>query len=173
MKSRSGQIQQVFIYLVAIFIIGAIALIGAKSLFGIMDQKEQVDYLTFKENIKNEVEDNNIYGTINERRFSVPGSMKKICFVDTETFFEGLGAELKRNSFNADTGNDEIDFIIQDSVRDGVKANIFLSDGQTVVPIGYSNKVQTDKDITCINNTNGYFNIVFKGQGRKTLILPK
>ncbi|MFP4118434.1 MAG: hypothetical protein ACLFTH_00075 [Candidatus Woesearchaeota archaeon] len=167
MNTTKGQIKQVFIYLVAIFIIGAIALIGAKSLFGIMDQKEQVDYLTFKENIVDEVEDNNIYGTVNERRFSAPGTMNKLCFINS-AFFNGDQAF--RNSFEADTGVSAIDFVIEDSVKDNVENNIFVSDGQTVVAIGYSDKVLTNDDVVCINTTNGYFNLKFKGRGRQTLV---
>ena len=169
MKTNKGQIQQVFTYLVAIFIIGAVALIGAKSLFGIMDQKDQIDFVTFKEDVVNEIEDNNIYGTVNEMRLSAPAKMTQLCIVNSETL-NSIQQEDNTVNFQISTGNEDIDFIVEDSVLDEVKTNIFVSNGKLVYPIGYTSKAVVNGDVTCINATNGFFNLKFKGQGRTTLV---
>lgn len=164
MMSKQAQIQQIFTYLTTIFVIGAIAVIGAQSLFGIMDQNDQVQYITFKENVKQAIEDNNVYGTVNEKTFSTPSPMRKLCLVDKDV----LATRSSRNSFNANTDNDIVNYVIEDSVHDGVKANMFLTDGNHVISIGYSRKLTTSQDMVCINSTNGHFTFKLEGQGRTT-----
>ncbi len=168
MMSKRAQIQEIFTYLATIFVIGAIAVIGAQSLFGIMNQNEQVQYITFKENVKQVIDDNNVYGTVNEKRFSTPSPMRQLCLVDEGVF----ATRSSRNSFDANTDNDIVNYFIEDSVHDGVKVNMFLTDGNYVRPIGYSRKLTTSQDMICINSINGYFTLKLEGQGRTTLVKP-
>ncbi|MGM5480182.1 MAG: hypothetical protein ACQESC_01860 [Nanobdellota archaeon] len=161
----TAQINHVFTFLITIFIIGAVALIGASSLFNILGQKEQIDYISFKETILNEIDQNNIYGTITKRSFSAPAKTNRLCILSS-TVIEESSSEL---SFPEELTPSQ-EFILKDSVGDGIQTNVFLTTEDIIIPIGYSKKAVVEDGVSCFNSTNGKFDLVFKGQGRTTHI---
>lgn len=168
--NSKAQIKQVFTYLVSLLLIGAIALIGVQSLSGILGQQEDISFITFTEDLVYDISQHNIYGTVHEQRYSLPKGMSMICFVDASMILSDNDAQ----TFDTDTGIEHVDYVLDSSVSDRVESNIFLANSEVIVPIGFSRMLtvpQPEKPL-CVNATQGYVELTFKGQGRTTQVSP-
>lgn len=168
--NSKGQIKQVFTYIVSLLLIGAIALVGVQSLSGILSQQEDIQFITFTEDLVYDISQHNIYGTVHEQRYALPKDMSALCFVDASILLsEDNGA-----SFSSNTQRDHVDFVIDSSVDDNVRSNLFLVNSDVVVPIGFSRMLRTPtpQHTLCVNASQGYVELTFKGQGRMTEVSP-
>ncbi len=163
---RKAQINHVFMFLIAIMIIGAIALIGMRSINGIMKDKCTADIIIFKNEITEKIASNNDYGSVNYEKISAPCKYYTLCLVDAQTIknpllLTGMGYPGEQ--------------IIRDSVKDGVEKNIFLIGKDEVRSIGYVKqlKLSDPSNVTCIRKKAGVFNLLLKGQGRLTEVSEK
>ncbi|MBU0665813.1 MAG: hypothetical protein ABIC91_01350 [Nanoarchaeota archaeon] len=156
---KKAQIQQTFIYILTIILVGIILLIGYKSIGSIMSKGCDVEKTTFKSDIKALVERYNSYGSLNREEMNAPCDYSKVCFVDANEV--GVGTFTTTNK------------IIKDSVNAGIEQNIFLiKEGSPSItePIGFSEAIKVDSKIICINETNNKFKIQFEGTGKYTKI---
>jgi hypothetical protein len=164
---KQGQINHVFMFIMALFVIGAIALIGVRSISGIMEDKCTADFVIFKDKLTSVISNNNDYGSVNYERLSTPCKYHTLCMVDQSRIENGLS--LTVNDFPGA-------FIITRSVNDGVEANVFLIDEDGgVQEVGYIKqlKLQDPTNATCIRVKSGAFNLLLKGQGRLTEVSEK
>lgn len=157
---RKGQMQQVFIYLMTMIIVGLIILIGYKAIGGLINKGCDVEVNTFQKTLESYIVKHSSYGSMHKETLNVPCSYRQICFVDTDDI---INSNYKDNSDN---------LIIESSVKSGIEQNIFLVSDKVTVPFGFMEKiiVGTEDIAYCINNTNGKFYMRFEGLGRRTNI---
>ncbi len=78
-----SQIQsQVFVYLLALVVVGVIALIGFQSINSILQKKAMIEMATFKKDFANAVHDNSNWNEVNNIKFRLPNQAMAICFYD-------------------------------------------------------------------------------------------
>lgn len=84
MKNKKAQIQtQIFVYVLATIIIGAILLYGYRSIFMMREKGEQIDLISFKSEVQEEIiKMSNDYGSSRIVKFRTPSSSQEICFID-------------------------------------------------------------------------------------------
>lgn len=163
---KKAQINHVFMFLIAILIIGAIALIGVRSISGIMKDKCTADFVVFKNQIKQVISGNNDYGSVNYEKINAPCKYEMVCLVDA--------SQIKNYQLNESQdfpGNK----IIFSSVKDGVEMNVFLIGKDEVKPVNYVKelKLSDPKNVLCVKRKGGVFNLLLKGKGRLTEVSEK
>lgn len=91
---RKGQIAgQVFIYMIAIVVVGLIVVYGYSAIRGFTQRGEEVEYLTLKTSIENSVRAIvSDYGSIKRPDISVPGKYEMVCFVDKDATDASIAA---------------------------------------------------------------------------------
>jgi hypothetical protein len=84
MKNKKSQIQtQIFVYVLATIIIGAILLYGYRSIFMMREKGEQIDLISFKSEVQEEIiKMSNDYGSSRILKFRTPSSFQEVCFID-------------------------------------------------------------------------------------------
>ena len=171
---KKAQLNQVFIMIFALLIIGTVAVLGVRSVGGLLDDKCTVDMVTFKDKITGTIANRNDFGAVHEERISSPCGFAQICLVDRR-----LIAYAKEHPRNIDPtfiaayeSASHINFIIDDSVRDGVENNVFLLDEGYTVAVGYAEELQVlePSGVYCQNARSGTFNFKMAGVGRYTEI---
>lgn len=172
-----GQINQVFIFLIAILVIGLIVVVASKSMGGLIKDKCNTDLITFKDEITTEIAANNDYGSRNEIKLISPCQYTSLCVVDT--------AILSGDAVKADLIGGQIQqlgsfpgaFMIGNSIQGQVQSNIFLTtqDGKETIEVGYVEQLKLTveendplSNVMCFNSTAGYFRIRTEGLGRYT-----
>ena len=153
-----GQMQQVFIYIMTIVVIGIILLLGYRAIDGLIAKGCDVEQTTFKSSMENYISKYSSFGSLHKETISVPCDYRQICFVDAD--------KINDDTFNTDNG------IIESSVQAGIEQNIFLEKKGVTDPIGFMKEVDIESvsGIECIENRNGKFYITFEGLGRSTRI---
>lgn len=175
MITQKGQINQVFIFLIAILVIGLIVVVASKSMGGLIKDKCNVDLITFKDTITSEIAANNDYGSRNEIKLSSPCQYTTLCVVDAGVL------ESDTNSYQAGVNVAAKQFpgafIIGTSIEEQVKTNIFLvsQDGKETIEAGYVEQLKLNVDpndplsnVLCVNSSGGYFKLRTEGLGRFT-----
>jgi len=152
-----GQIQQVFIYILTIIIVGLILLIGYRAIGGLMEKGCKVEMTTFKSNLESFITKYSSYGSFHEETMKAPCSFASICFVDTQDIEDGTDFPTAPE-------------VIRQSVLDNIQENIFLFKTEVTEPAGFMSEIHVDDGMICINNSNGNFYIAFHGLGKKTNI---
>ncbi len=162
---RRAQINQVFIFIMALLIIGVIVLVFSKSLLGILGDKCVADSVRFKENVIRSVALNNDYGSVHNMELFTPCDYHTLCLVDSRA----IGSPLE-GVFPGET-------IIKDSVEDGVLTNVFLIKGENEVrPVAYISQLhlytaeETPVLVLCNVTKGGKFKLITRGEGRTTLV---
>lgn len=162
---RKGQIQQVFIYIMTIIVVGLILLVGYKSIGGLMKKGCDVEMSTFKSTIESYVSKYTSYGDLHTEYIKVPCSFSEICFIDTKAVTDGkdLSSSMDSTKYG----------IIIDSVNNEIQENIFLVKKEVTEPAGYMKEIMVDNGTfkyICMENVNGKFYIKFQGLGRQVNI---
>jgi hypothetical protein len=83
MKSIKAQINQMFIWIMVLFIIGAVALIGVRSIGGLVEDKCVVDQVRFEDKLSEVIRLNNDFGSVNLESLTMPCGYHTICFADS------------------------------------------------------------------------------------------
>ena len=164
MKNKA-QMNQVFVFLIAMLVIAAIALVGVKSVQSIMDQKCSADGLIFQDRISSATKNANAIKTVNKELISSPCNYKKLCLIDASAI--GNPAVFIHNEEFPGS------YIIKSGVLDGVKQNVFLINSKNeVLPGGYISQLALVNASAplCINATYGKYELVLYGKGRTTLV---
>jgi len=157
-----GQIQHAFLFILFILVIGFMAIIGYGAIKDIFSGSCDLDRVTFSDKISNMFERYDDYGSLHKEQIKLPCGATKICFVDSSVYGGGwtAGAPVMADR--------DLEKII--STAEFEKFNIFIQ-GELPEPIGYSNKIRVDSaEFVCITSQSGVINLVFKGEGQKTLV---
>ena len=111
--SKRAQIQsQHLIYIFALVIVVLILILGYKTTSGYQRKTDQISQIQFEQKLRNDVESlSSDYGSVKVKEYQLPPGFDEICFVDLE---------------KVDTENIFNYPLIKDSVKSGVKANVFL-----------------------------------------------
>lgn len=150
---RHGEVQQVFIYLMVIIVVGAIMLIGYNAIYGLIDKKCDVELATFRSDLRSDLQRNSNFGSSQSRTYNAPCDYVKICFVEQEIIRNGLGVSAGElypaiyQEVSEETGRNI--FLIKDGVAEDIN---FAFEG-LAVPNGY----------VCISVKGGSFEIRMKG----------
>ncbi|MFC2135432.1 hypothetical protein ACFLTH_12535 [Bacteroidota bacterium] len=158
---KKGQIQQVFIYIITIIVVGLILLIGYRSIGGLMKKGCDVEMTSFKSSLESYISKYDSYGDLHKESIKVPCSYREICFINTDAI---------NNGENLDG---DIDLIIKDSVSAKIQENVFLVKTDAVEPFGTffpEIKVDNTARYVCMENMGGRFYIKFHGLGKQVNI---
>ncbi len=158
---KKGQlIGQVFIYIMAIVVVGVIALIAYQAIIGIMEKSCNAEKAKFKTDVSVYIEKYTSFGSFNKRTISAPCDYEEICFVDSKSVIEGIELTQCANG------------IIKDSVRSKIEQNVFVVSNHKTIGIDYSSLIKTtqERNCTCIPVKNSNFYINFEGLGYGTRI---
>ncbi|MFP4567925.1 MAG: hypothetical protein ACLFN8_03190 [Candidatus Woesearchaeota archaeon] len=162
MNNKKAQIQQVFTYLMAILIIGAILLLGVRSIGNIQGKACDVDEVTFKRDLENLMSKHANTGNIGYEQIRVPCDYDYLCFTNhTQTNcafndIEELTAEQKQimvQECNVGTGN-----------------NVFITQGNTLTPLFSIENLQT-KESFCLEPKSNRYHMKFEGVGRRQVLI--
>jgi hypothetical protein len=164
---KKGQIAgQVFIYMMAVIIIGGIALIGYSAVKKIVTKSCDAEKASFKTDIIGLIEKYTSYGSVNKKTLKAPCEYETVCFVDT--------SDINSRTLFLDPSKCD-NPLIRNSVKAGNMQNIFVISNAATIPIGYSDLISLDstykgRGCLCITQTNRNFYITFNGLGSSTEI---
>ncbi len=170
-NNKKAQLQQVFIYIITIIIVGLIFVVGYKAIGGIMEKGCDVEVTNFKSNLKSYITKYNTYGSVQNENMKSPCDYSHICFVDTGRIQD---SDPNNKVYAPEiVGNNQSKIIIGGSANAGIEENVFLIKSQVTDPFGFYDEIEVAPPdyVVCFNSTrNGFFNITFEGTGRTTLI---
>ncbi len=161
-RNKKADIQQVFVYAVSVIIIGLILYFGYKAVAGFINTEKQVSFVQLKTDMERKI--NGIsgeYEAFELDSFLVPPNIKSICFVGVDSIGD-QGYSV--TSFFNDTGTKNAIPLIEDSVKSGVKKNIFfIPEGEPI----YVDKLKLEqgKDLLCFLPSQGKICVKLKGLG--------
>lgn len=147
---KRGQTQQVFIYLMVIIVVGAVLLIGYRSVDNILDRSCDVDISSFRSSLSSDLSQNTRTGRVASNDYRVPCAYTTLCFIGQGANEDGddYPAALKAD-ISAETGN-----------------NVFLLEGE-LVRESFSMETltidETDSGVLCVEAENNRFNARFEG----------
>lgn len=148
---KTGQINQTFIYIMAIIVIGAIVLIGYNAIDGIIKDQCKVEQTRFEKIITEKINDNRNQGNAETAEIKVPCDYEEICFAG-------------ENIQNPDNIEDQ-------TIRSEVKAQtgykVFLKGPRGTIPIMQTEglQVQNQNNYVCIKGQSGLFYIKMESLG--------
>jgi len=151
--SKKATVQHIFVYMLAIILIGLILLLGYRFLNDLLEQGCEVEMVNFYKDIEILSDRYAKYGSFSQEEIDAPCEFNKVCFVHAAK----LGTTIN-------TG----DAIIDDAVKDE-NANIFLVSDE-VRAIDVNEKIVTEGDFVCIDALGGVFHLMFEGLGKTVKI---
>ncbi len=158
MVKRAQITGQIFIYIMAAIVVGAIILIGYAAISNLLKNQCDVEQVTFKTGLAKLLPKYRDFGSVKPASIAAPCDTTQVCFVDAR--------QIGNASFTADN------FIIQDSVQDGQQKNVFLV-GESTVAVDYYDYLATqDGNTLCIDASGGAFGFTLHGQGTTILLTP-
>ncbi|MFH1452991.1 MAG: hypothetical protein ABIH00_03295 [Armatimonadota bacterium] len=158
---RKAQIpQQLMTYIIAAVVAMIVLFLGYNAIVSIQEKGESVQLIQFKSDLSSDVERMSAdYGSLVVTSYRLPSNIEKVCFVDIDNpISQGLIGSYP---------------IIAESVKEGVKKNLFLVDDEDSV--AFSDYVG-DIDIggphwVCYPVVAGGFTVNLQGKGINTLIV--
>ncbi|MBW2993066.1 hypothetical protein KY317_00655 [Candidatus Woesearchaeota archaeon] len=159
MKRKSQIAGEIFIWILALFILAVIVFYGYKAISGFMQRGEEVSFIQFKNNLESEITvlstQLNDVVVFNERNpLRIPSKYKEVCFVS-------------ENAVEGETENR----IIKEAIKAGIHKtteNVFL-EPPAANPV-YVGKIEMDNGILCVPVVKGRIDIRLTGRGGATLI---
>jgi len=153
-NSKKAQISsQVFTYIMAAIIIGAIVLVGFKGIAIILDKFKDAPLTQFESNLKRQVSSSSTsYKSIELFSFSLPAKYDEICFTDS------------LNVGSIDFSNID-NSIIKNKVENKVEENVFLMRKGKVEESYYIEDMDVLDDYVCIES-KGKLELWFEGTGK-------
>lgn len=151
---KKGQVQQVFMYMMVMVVVGLIMLAGYKAINTSMSQACDIKIVTFKEDLENAVNKHFSYGDVAKVGLGVPCEIEKVCFLN--------------NSANVDSGNVIIDQY--DEGEDVEKINVFLIGEKTTPFMKIDKLYPRNGTIECVSVLAGKFNLKLLGKGDYALV---
>lgn len=154
---RKGTIQQAFIYILAILVIGFIVIIGARSFASIQERTCQAERITFQRELAAALDRNVVWGREERVALSKPCDYEALCLVDARSISYGLTLTAYNNMVNTgkptayrlDTPPSTLkEGIIKNSVEEKIEKNIFLIKKDVVEPIDYDEKIIITTSLT-------------------------
>lgn len=158
-KKKSQMIGQVFIYILAVALVGFLLIFGYNSIVKFKEKMDDVSLVKFQNDIKNHI--NLIakdYGSIKIVNLEVPPEIKTVCIVESHPSLVSLSG----------TGYP----IMEDSVNSGVRDNVFLID-QNVKTSFDAGPISIHGDHICLRSVNSRIGLQLQGAGDHTIVSEK
>lgn len=149
---RKSQLNQTFIYIMAILVVGTILLIGYRSISSIFDQGCDVERSRFLADLEDSLRRNTNFGFAQSLQVRAPCDYEEICFVDAQAQATDL--------------SDSPHSIIQQEVSDGTGYTVFLIRRGIVEPVMQNSNIQVENSFICITSSTGRFSFNLEGVGR-------
>jgi hypothetical protein len=152
-KMKKAQINsQVFIYLLAIIVMGVIALIAFKGIKTILDQKCIIEKEIFKKDFAQSIKYYSTPGDIKRMSLSLPCGSMALCFYDKS----GVGGDLsyQKQIIEGLAGENNVFLILESKDIAGTSVEAFS------VP-----KMRLNTMYSCISGTTGLLNYRLEGLG--------
>lgn len=144
---------QVFTYIMAAIIIGAIVLVGFNGIALILNKFREAPLIQFESNLKRQVSSSSTSYMSNELfEFSLPSTYDEVCFTDS------------LNVGNIDSSRID-NTIIRNKVENKVEENVFLMKRGKVQESYYVEDMDVLDDFLCLEN-KGKLEVWFKGMGK-------
>ncbi|MBN1544050.1 hypothetical protein JW898_01155 [Candidatus Woesearchaeota archaeon] len=166
---------QVFIYIIAIVVVGLIVAYGYSAIKGFTQRGEEVEYITLRTGLENSVKSIvSDYGSIKRPDIDIPGKYEMVCFVD-----KGRASDAGSSVFcgSGSTGDSQLDSVLHQPIAcSGWKTgrdNVFLipdgSDSFDVGTIVISNAGEpySGQPFICFDVVNNKIKMQLKGLGDK------
>ena len=154
---KKSQVQQMFYYILALFIIGSMLLLGVKYIYKITSEIETIDLLEFKTGIQTDVDEmSSKYGSWEKRTYPVPKGAEKVCFFTIGKYKE--------------TCANELDFVVCDAWESG-SSNVMTLPFVLDTPINLSKmEVKDDKGYKCFEVIDRKITLKLTGKGNGVII---
>ena len=164
---------QIFIYIIAIVVVGLIIAYGYSAIKGFSEKGEQVEYITLKTSIENSIKSiASDYGSIKRPDISVPGKYEMVCFVDTSISGseDGLAA-IEASSLCTGVGDDRFPQPIVCSGWKNGRNNVYLvPDGTDSFDVGDIEIFNEGRHFICLNVVNNKIHLQLTGKGDRVEI---
>ena len=161
-KRRKSQVEQGFFYILALFIIGSILLLGVKYVGKLLTQVEQIDLVEFKTSLQDDVDIMSTkYGSWKKKAYVVPKDIKKVCFFTIDKYSPACN------------NHEDLDLIMCDAWKDGVQ-NVMTVPFVLETPINLS-RMEMDnsefpKGFNCFDAVSKRIEIKITGKGNGVVI---
>ncbi len=117
MNKKTQISQQMFVFLIAIFVFAMILIYGYKAIADLRQRAQQTELLIFEKQIKSDVQ--SLYGTFDEKKKEYTVPAKKVCFFDNE-YEDKSSANICNEAYS------EYDPILCDMWMSGDEKNVFV-----------------------------------------------
>jgi hypothetical protein len=152
---KKAQIQQVFIYLMAIIVIGTILFIGLRAMMDLGDKACEAQEVTFKQDLERAITKYTGLGSLGHESIKVPCEYEELCFINTTMNCDNIDNEIIKQECNLRTGY-----------------NVFVKKGIETKSLFSIENLNVDGYL-CINATGNRYNIKFEGLGRRQVLISK
>ena len=154
-KSKKAQADQIFIYIVALVVVGLVIVFGYKSIKNFAARSDEVALIKFKTEIENTFKTvSSSFNTVKIANFDVPQGYSELCLVDIH--FKNSVSEFTLDEFTYNP-------LILEGVQE--KKNVFLING-IIIESYYVGKIHVDSDISVRSNP---FNPTLGGDGKENV----
>lgn len=151
---RKSQVQQVFIYLMVILVVGALLLVGYRSIINILDRGEEVELVRLKSDLLRDLSRTTSHGSVRDVEYR-SNYISSVCFANND---EGqahdsaatdiIGTELSLDDHN----------------------NIFLFDDNILIDALRFDNLYAGQNITCAESSVGSISFVMLGHRGEVVI---
>jgi hypothetical protein len=163
-KNKAQISGQVFIYILAVVMIGLLFFIGIKAIGSILNTFQNTNIDSLKSDFQSDVGTvARQYGSVKQSEINLPSKFDEICFVDAMDEEEGKFlfdiSKIKNN-------------LIRDSVLSGAKENVFLMKKGVWQDKFTADKLDVQADYLCLKN-EGKLAVWLRGTGKKALLFTQ
>lgn len=157
---KKGQINHIFIYIVALIIMGLIMFFGYSAIASTIEKGCEVQKVTFKNRLDSFLTGRHrSFGTNMRESLQAPCGYEEVCFVDYDKVQSQNSVGIEGHP------------IIASSVEDGAAATVFLvKEGFSEPILEKKLRVSVNDGFVCIPNKGGVFKFFFSGQGDRVKI---
>jgi hypothetical protein len=163
-KKKAQNVGQIFVYILAIVIVGIILLFGYNAIRDMTKRMNDIGIVDFQKSLESDIKTTTSqYGTLLTKEYQLSNDYKEVCFV--------------RNYFTSNTDSLEITQLdnhplIKDSVESNTAKNTFLiqNNGQLAESFQMGTISLGDVDFKCFNVKNSRLTIRMEGKGNHIVI---
>lgn len=158
---NKGQVNQVFLFLIAIIIILATLYLGGRFLGIFTGTACDASDAEFMHQLGSTLDEYSTYGSRGSADIQASCDARQLCFVDST-----MVGSPESISFSSPYP------AMNSAVRNGVESNIFLIRDAGTLDVGYDPRIRVRpvEGYTCVNVTRGEFVFRTEGQGRHIMI---
>lgn len=173
-----GQLNQVFIYLLAAIIFTMVLLFGYKAIGNIMETSEYVSLIDFKTKLETNIDQISTSHDTNIYYYNLPSKYDEICFIDMSKS-ESCNFDERGVCYNNFCGNSpsvyKANGVVCDAWESNTSQNIFLFPMAGIDISTGPISIDADGDggddgLLCLDISSGQFSLKLEGRGDKTKI---